>query len=324
MKNYYLTGIAITILCNLANAQIQMNSAGKVGINATPESGYNLVVGSTTYPAYVKLYNLGSAGGLIIDNSVYQKMALYPYVNSGSCLGKSGYAFSDIWYYTPHQVSDKRQKENIRDITNPLIKILRLKGVEYDLKKEYFYIQSVNYGDKTIEKLEKDRKNRLGFLAQDVENVVPEAVFYDDSLDSYSMDYSRIIPVLVEAIKEQQSQIDSLKKLIKKNLSNLKSAELGSEVKEINRQEDLPTLEQNFPNPFTSATTINLYVPQSNHTAAVYIYDLQGMQKKAYNITAKGKSSINISGYELQAGMYMYTLIVDGKEVDTKKMILTE
>ena len=51
---------------------------------------------------------------------------------------------------------------------------------------------------------------------------------------------------------------------------------------------------------------------------------MQGLQKKAFNITSKGKASILINGSELQAGMYLYTLIVDGKEVDTKKMILTE
>ena len=45
---------------------------------------------------------------------------------------------------------------------------------------------------------------------------------------------------------------------------------------------------------------------------------------KQVNIEERGNGSAVINGYELTPGMYMYTLIVDGKEIDTKKMILTE
>jgi len=51
---------------------------------------------------------------------------------------------------------------------------------------------------------------------------------------------------------------------------------------------------------------------------------LQGKQIKQINIEERGNGSVIINGYELTPGMYMYTLIVDGKEIDTKKMILTE
>lgn len=138
------------------------------------------------------------------------------------------------------------------------------------------------------------------------------------------MDYTRIIPVLVEAIKEQQLQIDSLKKITGKSSGYLKSAEVTTEVDNVNDKNDKPFLEQNAPNPFSVATTINFYVPQSSSSAAIYVYDMQGLQKKFYKITSRGKSNIIIGGSELQAGMYLCTLIVDGKEVDTKKMILTE
>ena len=45
---------------------------------------------------------------------------------------------------------------------------------------------------------------------------------------------------------------------------------------------------------------------------------------KQINISERGSNSVIIKGYELNPGMYMYTLIVDGKDIDTKKMILTE
>jgi len=48
---------------------------------------------------------------------------------------------------------------------------------------------------------------------------------------------------------------------------------------------------------------------------------MQGAQVKSYTITNRGNTSVTIDGYTLEAGMYLYTLIADGKEVDTKKMI---
>jgi len=51
---------------------------------------------------------------------------------------------------------------------------------------------------------------------------------------------------------------------------------------------------------------------------------MQGVQIKSFDIIERGATSVTIEGYTLQAGMYLYTLIADGKEVDTKKMILTK
>jgi len=51
---------------------------------------------------------------------------------------------------------------------------------------------------------------------------------------------------------------------------------------------------------------------------------MQGVQINSYAINERGYSSIKIQGNELKPGMYLYTLIVDGKEVGTKRMILTE
>ena len=56
----------------------------------------------------------------------------------------------------------------------------------------------------------------------------------------------------------------------------------------------------------------------------IYIYDMQGTQLKKVQLNGKGTEIITVQGSELKAGMYMYTLIVDGKEIATKKMILTD
>ncbi len=51
---------------------------------------------------------------------------------------------------------------------------------------------------------------------------------------------------------------------------------------------------------------------------------MQGNQIKQYSINATGNGSITLEGGTLEPGMYMYALIADGKEVDTRRMILTE
>jgi len=111
--------------------------------------------------------------------------------------------------------SDKRLKENILIIEDPIEKIKRLRGVHFDwneLAKE--------------EGFEPDRqKNEIGVIAQELEAVIPQAV-YDAPFDHQykgtdrenykTVKYEKIIPLLIEGIKEQQKQIESLEVRIKK------------------------------------------------------------------------------------------------------------
>ncbi len=60
-----------------------------------------------------------------------------------------------------------------------------------------------------VHKEEKTNKKQIGFIAQDVKEVIPEVV--DGVEGTYGLAYDRLVPVLVNAIKEQQKQIDDLK-----------------------------------------------------------------------------------------------------------------
>jgi len=51
---------------------------------------------------------------------------------------------------------------------------------------------------------------------------------------------------------------------------------------------------------------------------------MTGLQLKEYQITTQGEGSISIYGSDLKPGMYLYSLIIDKKEIDTKRMILTK
>lgn len=87
------------------------------------------------------------------------------------------------------QPSDKRLKENIHTITDPISKVCSLRGVSYDLKES--------------------KKKQVGLIAQEVEQVIPEVVA--DIPDGYKgIHYGNLVGLLIEAIKDQQKQIDDL------------------------------------------------------------------------------------------------------------------
>jgi hypothetical protein len=94
--------------------------------------------------------------------------------------------------------SDKRLKKNIRKIKNALGKIMKLRGVFFDWKKE------ANMGSSSY-----------GLIAQEVNHVIPELVSKSNE-GLMSVNYPNMVAVLIEAVKEQQEQILSLKKDVEK------------------------------------------------------------------------------------------------------------
>ena len=101
--------------------------------------------------------------------------------------------------------SDKRLKENIKPIESALDKVSKLQGVTFDWKeKEKEYDQ---FGKP--KKLQ-EWKNDIGFIAQDVQKVIPELVRENED-GMLSMRHQGIAPILLEAIKELKAEIEELK-----------------------------------------------------------------------------------------------------------------
>ncbi|MEO7960673.1 MAG: tail fiber domain-containing protein [Ginsengibacter sp.] len=92
--------------------------------------------------------------------------------------------------------SDRRLKLNIKSLNYGLKEILELQPVSYSWKEN------------------PSKDPQLGLIAQDVKVVVPEIVSGDENTGTLSINYTAIIPILINAIKDQQKQIDELKKEI--------------------------------------------------------------------------------------------------------------
>jgi hypothetical protein len=119
--------------------------------------------------------------------------------------------------------SDRRLKENIRPIENAVAKVRSITGMVFDWKD---MVRDLGF--------EPNAKTEVGVFAQDVEAVLPEAVTvapfdYDWKKPGQSISgeryltvkYEKLVPLLIQAIKEQQDQIDELRDLIK-GLTNAK------------------------------------------------------------------------------------------------------
>jgi hypothetical protein len=112
-------------------------------------------------------------------------------------------ASNDIVAYS---TSDRRLKENITPIANALDKVKALTGVEFDWKEETKHVHGYEGHD-------------TGVIAQEVKDVMPTAIRQNDS-GYLSVRYEKLIGLLIEAVKEQQGEIEELKKIIGSSTKN--------------------------------------------------------------------------------------------------------
>ena len=327
---------------NGTNEAVFFGSTGKVGIGTTTPA-FNLdVPGTTRFGATTTGKTTWSGWTSVYFDWIapYGMPTLYPQSDGSLMIGtSSSRAYVNavqVWSTWFTSTSDERVKENITNLKSSLQGIRQLRPVKYDIKKSYVT-------DSALKKNRNLRKDNIGFLAQEVEKIFPQLVTKTDSNGLYGINYLEMIPIIVDAMKDQSSTIDSLKDLNKilaaqvtsiQNCCNNKQS--GGSLKadviadaETTTQITTQTttaaakLYQNAPNPFKESTTIKLDIPQSIGNAMVCIYDLNGRQLKCLTVSGRGITSVQIFGNELTAGLYHYALIADGALIDTKTMVLT-
>jgi hypothetical protein len=153
--------------------------------------------GTSAAEARLRIFNTTEANGIIIKENGFIGMGTS---NPTVRLQVAG----DIIANSIAGSSDSRFKTNILPIENPLQKVLKLQGVTFDWKTKEFPNRMFS-------------ENRaLGFIAQEVEQVIPEVVQTENSTEGFkSVQYDKVVALLVEAIKEQQKQIEQLQQEVK-------------------------------------------------------------------------------------------------------------
>lgn len=209
---YYINGDSTSRLYNL-----NVTHFGVVNTSQTSRDGISLYGGySGGEPTYGILFSgttgFGGHGAVTSDWATYFTMNnnnsrgwIFRRVGSGNAASISGGGTASfngdvIAYY-----SDMRLKTKLGDIKDPIGKIQALNGFYYEPNE---VAESYGY----------EKETRVGLSAQEVEAVLPEIVTDAPIGDGYkTVDYAKLVPVLVEAIKDQQKQIDELKSLINKS-----------------------------------------------------------------------------------------------------------
>ena len=324
------------------NAGSTVTTKGSLVLNAD---------GNTTINGQARI-NSGWVGLTLGWSSDNYCPAIYTDYNNYMWLGRPDRWINHLWtyritYQTMTQGSDLRLKENITRCPSVLPKIQQIQTYTYNYNDTYFK-------DFTPEQKQKAQRKEFGFIAQEFERIFPELVYAPDSLrEYYEVNYIGMIPVLVEAIKEQQTQIEYLQAMVSEQEKNVillqeqihaccqgtppayspprgpeegngkENSEKNTYINNTSEVEKAK-LFQNVPNPFSTNTEIRFEIPQNVSLAKLLVHDMQGAEIKSYNVTARGAGSIIIQAQELPAGMYMYTLLVNNTIVDTKKMILTK
>ena len=157
-------------------------------------TGIYLSVGATN----IGMFDSSGRGGTWSASAGWH----YYYVPGNACLGIGSsntsstyslyvtgaiYSTADIVAY-----SDRRSKENIITIDNALDKVSKIRGVYYTPKE----------GD--------DKSRKVGVIAQELNEILPEAVTYAEDVDQYGVDYGKITGLLIEAVKELQAKVKEL------------------------------------------------------------------------------------------------------------------
>lgn len=219
-------------------------------------------------------------------------------------------------------LSDGRFKKEIKSDVAGMDFIKNLKPVSYIVDKDALdKFLGVPDSSRVPTTAAEGNSRQVGFVAQEVEALIKKSGFVFSGVESpknendlYAIRYGEFVVPLVKAMQELIAEVEHLKEQLSQD---------KGESTAVERSAAGASLYQNNPNPFSNNTEIQMELPETIRQAIINVYNLEGKQLKSIVINERGKTSVQISGHEFSAGMYLYALIADGKVVDTKRLILT-
>lgn len=258
-------------------------------------------------------------------------------------------------------ISDGRFKFNVNENVSGLDFIKRLRPVTYQLNAaelDAFLRENMSQTDDSTGQVQSTNDLdfgpatamiHAGFIAQEVEEAAIESGFVSSIVsapihdnDHYAISYAQIVVPLVKAVQEQQEDIEhqngrlaqleealaQMQRLLEQccargadmRLDGTGQGEVRTTLVELGTA-DGAILYQNRPNPFTESTVINYYLPKSVKLASMVFYDNTGRTLKEITLFDRGNASVTVQPNGLAAGIYTYSLTVEGKTIETKRMV---
>jgi len=255
----------------------------------------------------------------------------------------AGYFEGDVYTTASYLPSDRKLKQEEKELANATFLLQQLRPVTYAYQREKYSAMMLPEGE------------RFGLIAQELEEVLPQLIketrhihFDEKTADTLAsvtfkaVNYVELIPILIAGFQEQESkieqavakneQLEAENKALQERLEKLEEmvAALAGEPSTPfisdgkTEPESRAFLAQNQPNPFSETTTIQYRLPKTTQAAYLHITNQQGQHIKKVALAKAEAGQYELQSGALPAGTYFYSLIVDGELVDTKQLVLTK
>lgn len=296
-------------------------------------NSFAFTAGSTRPTAYFYNYNNGGATSAITSETFDANGLIFSgtYKNAGVATAQiraDGSYFSRGGYIT---ASDGSLKENIVAVSNSLDALCDVTPVSYTLKDiskddtndSHNSMQRAASQSETATHAPSAWGNEMsrakyGFIAEDIEEIFPNVV-YTMPTGEKGIAYQELIPILVGAIQELKEEIETLKE----DANEIPQRQQAPAAIEEAVADGSAALMQNTPNPFNQATEIGYRLPEGTATAIIMVCDMNGKMLQTYPLAVNATAgTLTLQAGSYTPGMYLYTLLVDGVQIDTKQMII--
>ncbi len=329
-----LTATNGNLFVSSTSSVIMQSGGGKVGIGAGTPAAQLHVKGDDNTGSASTLRITSGTQNMLLDGNEIDALSDPLYLNHNSSQNvfvgtgggnvRIGSAVTptakldvggDVRCFNLFTNSDRRYKTGINTLESALDKVLAMRGTSYDFATDQIP------ADYTAGK-------QIGFIAQEMQTVMPELVKTDDA-GMMSVNYIGVIPVLVEALKEQHEVIseketrivalETQNKELKDRLARIEAA-LGI----VAERQELPAAvtASISPNPTAGIVTVGLSNATSAKSVTVKILDNTG--REIASRSAAGVSSVQFDLSQFPAGVYVAQVVADGKMVSANKVQLVK
>ena len=232
---------------------------------------------------------------------------------------------------TPSDINLKENIVSIGDEDSSLANLMEMNVIKYNYKPQTYTAIPKDeielYEDEASvvkaneinkrEILRMAEQKHYGLSAQELQKIYPDLV-RESQNGTLGVNYIELIPILIRSIQELKQELDEVKGNGSRMTRSMFCGDNNNPIEEMSGN----VLYQNTPNPFKEQTTIRFSLADDVRDATIWIFDLSGKMLKKLPISS-GETSVKVNSWELGEGMFLYTLMVNGQEIDTKKMIIT-
>jgi hypothetical protein len=355
--NKDLIGLQINAFSSISTGTNLMTGIQSTANGASSNSairGYSGINTPGLYPAQSNVSLYGQSGNGLYNYSIYTDAPAPIGTTTVTNTNYAGFFNGGVYIAQTITASDELMKKDMIEISDALTKLNQLEAISFTFDQDLANDKGLSL----------PANLQYGFKAQQVGSIFPDlvsGVHKPEMLDSLGsvikpaydfkgVNYQGFIALLTKGIQEQQKTIDSLKTdghnkdsiqdaqiqelkdMInaccqsqgnRGNMNNNNSSTIAQTDVELSNK-DIVVLNQNVPNPFAEQTTITYNIPEKSGFAQIIFNDMKGQIIKVVDVKTKGHGQLNVFANDLSTGMYSYSLYVDGKLVDTKKMVKTE